>query len=115
MKNLKLILLAVIIFISASTYAQTFKISPFHRLPNPDKFAKAFYGTVAPVSYITAWRFTAAAAGFDIINNKVLTGIGYGYNTMHAKKDSSGNAFWYTDFTANISVYAAGNVAPAYS
>lgn len=91
-------------------------ISPFHRLPAPAAKAKISFAAAptAPV-YYTAYRFTAAAASFDFLNNKVLTGIGYGYNKMRIKTDSSGNSTWYTDLTININVYAAGNTAPTYS
>lgn len=86
--------------------------SPFHRLPIPET-AKFAPGDVAPSTYI-AYRFTAATASYDVINNKVLTGIGYGWNKMRIKTDSSGNKYWYTDLTVNINVYAAGNTAPTY-
>lgn len=112
MKKL-LSLTTVILFIAASTQAQTLKVSPFHRLPT--QMAKAsLFGSAVPTK-AAAWRFTAAAASYDIINNKVLTGIGYGYNRMHLKTDSTGNSTWYTDFTANFSIYASGSAVPTYS
>jgi hypothetical protein len=114
MKFLKLNLLAFLLIVTATLSAQTLKLSPFHRLPPPTQAMKMAYGTTAQAK-VTAWRFTAAAAGYDIINNKLLTGIGYGWNSMHAVVNSDGSSSWYTDFTANVSIYAAGNVTPAYS
>ena len=110
----KLSILLAIIFIAASIQAQTLGISPFKRLPTIHKYSINAYGLVA-AQKATAWRFTAAAAAYDIINNKVLTGIGYGFNSMHLKTDSTGNSVWYTDFTINLSAYAAGNTDPTYS
>ena len=114
MKHLKAFLFVVIILISANVFGQPIRSSPFHRLA-PNTAAK-MYGAVINGKGIraTAFRFTAALASFDAVNNKVLTGIGYGLNNMHLITDSTGNSHWYTDFTANISVYAAGNVAPTY-
>ena len=88
--------------------------SPFKRMPKPTQKFSAIEGVTANPT-ITAWRFTAAAASYDVVNNKILTGIGFGWNTMRLKTDSSGTSHWYTDFTANISVYAAGNAVPVYS
>lgn len=113
MKHL-IFLFAITIF-ACSTQAQLKKTSPFHRLPAPEKVSASRYG-VSQSTKATAWRFTAAAAYFDVVNNKILTGIGYGFNSMHATApDANGNAVWYTDFTANLSVYAAGNATPTYS
>lgn len=112
MKRLSIFLLATL-FTAALTQAQTLNTSPFKRLPAIHKYGINVYG-VATTQKATAWRFTAAAAAYDVVNNKVLTGIGYGFNTMHLKTDSTGS-HWYTDFTVNLSVYAAGNAAPSYS
>lgn len=109
---MKILLTIFAIVFAFSASAQTLKASPFHRLPPPT--LKATFGATSAVK-TTAWRFTAAAAGYDVVNNKVLTGIGYGYNVMHPVTDTLGNSSWYTDFTVNLSVYAAGNVAPSYS
>lgn len=94
-------------------FPEKVSVSPFHRLPIPNTTRISALGDVAPATYV-AYRFTAATASFDFINNKVLTGIGYGYNKMRIKTDSSGNKYWYTDLTVNINVYAAGNTAPTY-
>lgn len=116
MKILKLAFLAIIVLIATNTSAQTLSVSPFHHLPKAESYKKLTLGLGTAVSKnVTAWRFTAAAAGYDIINNKLLTGIGYGWNTMHVNTATDGSTSWYTDFTANISIYAAGNVAPTYS
>ena len=113
--KLKMFLFAAIILAAISTNAQRLKVSPFHRLPDPNRSMKAtLFGATSPTT-MTAWRFTAAAASFDVVNNKVLTGIGYGFNKMHIKTDSTGNSTWYTDITINANVYAAGNVVPTYS
>lgn len=114
MKHLKFLLFAAIILIASTVSAQTLSVSPFHRLPPANSFKKLTLGGAATKN-VTAWRFTAAAAGYDIINNKILTGIGYGWNTMHVNTAADGSTSWYTDFTANISIYAAGNVTPVYS
>lgn len=114
MKHL-LFILSISLLLAATASAQVSKVSPFHRLPT-QTIKRGFYGSsIAPLQKVTAWRFTAAAASFDIVNDKVLTGIGYGFNSMHLNTDSLGNSSWYTDLTANISVYAAGNAAPTYS
>lgn len=108
-------LIASLCFVQFGFSQAKLKVSPFHRLPHASNYMKAgIFGATAPTS-MTAWRFTAAAASYDVVNNKVLTGIGYGFNKMHIKTDTTGNSVWYTDFTANITVYAAGNATPTYS
>jgi len=111
MKRILFILIAVTITMSVNAQKKLL-VSPFHRLPKPG--AKAIFGATSATT-ATAWRFTAAAASYDIVNNKILTGIGFGWNKMHVKTDSSGNSTWYTDLTINGNVYAAGNAVPTYS
>lgn len=116
MKHFKLLLFAAIVLIDSNVSAQTITTSPFKHLPNPNNVRKLAINSVgvAAAQTLTAWRFTAAAAGYDFINKKLLTGAGYGFNSMHVNTDANGNATWYTDFTANICAYAAGNIPPVF-
>src|SRR5690242_17435650 len=105
MKQILFILIAVTITMSVNAQKKL-SVSPFHRLPKPG--AKAIFGTTSATT-ATAWRFTAAAASYDIVNNKSLAGIGFGWNKMHVTPERAGIPAWYTHLTINATVYAGGN------
>lgn len=49
-------------------------------------------------------------AGYDVLNNKIVTGLGYGYNRLHWV-DSTQK--YYTDFSINGVIYAGGYAVPS--
>lgn len=100
--------LILLLFIFGNLSAQTIKTSPFKRLPPPSK--ASYYKLSSSVNRVTAYRFTAPMAGFDVLNNKIVTGAGYGFNRLHWV-DSTQK--YYTDYSINAVVYAGGFVAPS--
>lgn len=117
MKNKRQLIGAILIIallFSFNTKAQ----SPFHRLPKPSYATNPF----KPIPHadklslfnspgeVSAFRFTGPIAGYDLINNKVVTGVGYGLQKLHWI-DSTQK--YYADFSLSGIVFAGGNATPS--
>lgn len=107
-------ILIVLIIFSFKTQAQ---ISPFHRIPPPEKLSPFKpiphkYSLTGAIPKISAFRFTGPIAGYDLINNKVVTGVGYGLQRLHWI-DSTQK--YYADFSISGIVFAGGNATPSVS
>lgn len=88
--------------------------SAFHRIPPPSKLNPfkpvPHYKLTLETPKITAFRFTGPIAGYDLINNKVVTGVGYGMQKLHWI-DSTQK--YYADFSLSGIVFAGGNATPS--
>lgn len=85
------ILITLIIF-SFKTEAQKssvfVKTNIFHRIPSPMKLIEKgklslTAGTVSAYPDITTFRIIGPVAGYGVINNDLIVGVGYGFNRLH--------------------------------
>lgn len=105
MKHLIIIFFALA---ALSVNAQTIKISPFKPLPKPFKTLRL--DTSTSTIKATAYRFVGPMAGYDIINSKIVTGVGYGWNKLHYDNTTQK---WVADLSIYGAAFATGSATPS--
>lgn len=105
MKQLKFSIIAVLLIVSAQTFAQ----SSFKRLPIPEHRSALSPQGITQSNEITAFRFTPFG-GYNVFTKQVVAGLGYGWNKLHFV-DSIQR--YYTDFSIMGVIYAGGNTTPS--